>query len=214
MPLKKLPRTLCPSTREKRQVTQALGPAAKTPRSRSATITRTIHQHVNNSTSTVAGVPNFGSPSALTAHPFGVQHASSHTPFLGYGLPTANQSPAQWWGPWGPPPPWAQYYQQWPPLPLPGASGHVNNLSLQQPVPSNNWQQPVTQASQSLVANYNLLAPSQSMSTNSSLDKHQEDEVQQSPDLLVSALAVSTVPGKQAEPILSMHVSQSIKKCI
>ena len=52
------------------------------------------------------------------------------------------------------------------------------------------------------------------MSTSSSLDKQQEEEVQQFPDPLVSALAVSTVPGKQAEPILSMHVLQSIKKCI
>ena len=30
----------------------------------------------------------------------------------------------------------------------------------------------------------------------------------------MNALTVSTVPGKQSEPILSMHVSQSIKKCI
>ena len=52
------------------------------------------------------------------------------------------------------------------------------------------------------------------MFTSSSLDKQQEEEVQQSPELLVSALAVSTVPCKQAEPTLSMHVSQSIKKCI
>ena len=108
---KKPPRTLSPSTREKRQAAQAPGPVAKTPRSWLATITRTIHQQVNDSMSTVAGAPNFGSPSSSTAHPFGVQHASSHTPPLGYGLPTPNQSPAQWWGPWRPPPPWAQYYQ-------------------------------------------------------------------------------------------------------
>ena len=38
--------------------------------------------------------------------------------------------------------------------------------------------------------------------------------MQQTPDPLVSALAVSTVPGKEGEPILSMHVSQAIKKCI
>ena len=97
---KKPLRTLHPSTRKKRQVTQVSGPAPKTPRSWSAAITRTIHQEVNDSTSTVAGAPNFGSPSVSTAHPFGVQHAGSHTPPLGYGLPTANQSPAQWWGPW------------------------------------------------------------------------------------------------------------------
>ena len=33
-------------------------------------------------------------------------------------------------------------------------------------------------------------------------------------DPLVNILAVSTVPGKQQEPILSMHISQSLKKCI
>ena len=112
IPPKKPPRTLRPSTREKRQAPQMSGPAAKTPRSRWAMITRTIHQQVNDSMSMVAGAPNFGSPSALTAHPSGVWHASSHTPSPVYGLPSANQLPAQWWGPWGPPPPWAQYYQQ------------------------------------------------------------------------------------------------------
>ena len=117
--------------------------------------------------------PNFGSPLASTAHPFRVQHAIAHTPSLGYGLPTANQSPAQWLGPWGPPLQWAQYYQQWPPLPPPGALGHMNNSSLQQPVASNNRQQPTTQANQPLVANYNLPATTQSMSTSSLLDKQQ-----------------------------------------
>ena len=209
IPPKKPLRTFHPSTREKRQATQVSGPAAKTPISWSAAITRTIHQ-VNDA----AGAPNFGSPLALTAHPFRVQHAGSHTPSLGYGLPTANQSPAQWWGPWGPPPPWAQYYQQWPPLAPLGASGHINNSSVQQPVGSSNWQQQMTQANQSLVANYNLQAALQSMTTSSSPEKQKQEEVQQSPDPLVSALVVSAVPGKQAKPILSMHVSQSIKKCI
>ena len=37
---------------------------------------------------------------------------------------------------------------------------------------------------------------------------------QSSVDPLVNALAVSTAPGKQAEPILFVHVSQSIKKHI
>ena len=52
------------------------------------------------------------------------------------------------------------------------------------------------------------------MLTSSSPEKQQEEEVQKSPDLLVSTLVVSTVPGKQAEPILSLHVLQSIKKYI
>ena len=37
---------------------------------------------------------------------------------------------------------------------------------------------------------------------------------QQAEDLLINALAVSTVLGKQYEPILSMHVSQSLKKWV
>ena len=46
------------------------------------------------------------------------------------------------------------------------------------------------------------------------LDKQHDQEDHPLPDPLVNALAVSTVPGKQPEPILFMHVSQSIKKCI
>ena len=41
-----------------------------------------------------------------------------------------------------------------------------------------------------------------------------DDSEHQNQDPLVNALAVSMVPGKQTEPILSMHVYQSIKKCI
>ena len=49
----------------------------------------------------VAGAPNLRSPPAVSAHPFRVQHVDSHSPYLGYELPPLNQSPAQWWGPWG-----------------------------------------------------------------------------------------------------------------
>ena len=65
--------------------------------------------------------------------------------------PSASQPPAQWWGPWGPPLPWAQYYQQWPPLPPPAApnnltnaygqnnsqvpQGHLGNQLAKQPIP-------------------------------------------------------------------------------
>ena len=57
------------------------------------------------------------------------------------------------------------------------------------------------------MANYNS-------SSQGSQDKQQDQEDQPSPDPLVNALAMSTVPGKQPEPILSMHVLQSIKKCL
>ena len=45
-------------------------------------------------------------------------------------------------------------------------------------------------------------------------DKQHNEEDQPTLDPLVNASAVSTVPGKQPEPILSMHVLQSIKKQI
>ena len=208
MPPKKPPWTVRASTREKRQASQAGGsPASKTPRSVPCNITRTIHQQVNDNSSMVAGAPNLKSPSASSAHPFRVQHAGSHTPTLGHGLSPLNQSPAQWWGPWGPPSPWVQYYQQCPPLPPPAVPGNSNNASNQQQSAHQQWQQNTVQANQPPVANYNS-------GSQGSLDKQQNQEDQPSPDPLVNALAVSTVPGKQPEPILSMHVSQSIKKYI
>ena len=140
-------------------------------------------------------------------HLIGVQHASSHTPFLGYGLPPANQPPAQWWGPWGPPPPWAQYYQQWPTLPSPAAPNNLNNTYDQQSYSLPQGQPNAQQANHPLVASYNA--------HNDDAQGNQTDQPdQQLVDPLVNALAVSTVPGKQQEPILSMHVSQSLKKHI
>ena len=68
--------------------------------------------NVAQQSSTVAGASLSGHPSASFVHPNGVQHAGFHMPMLGYRLPSASQLPAQWWGPWGPPLPWAQYYQQ------------------------------------------------------------------------------------------------------
>ena len=148
-----------------------------------------------------------GSPSALSAHPVGVQHAGSHTPSLGYGLPLVNQSPAQWWGPWGPPLPWAQYYQQWSPLaPLAGPTG-ANTAPNQQNSGPHQWQQGAIPAYQPPMASYNSANQDSTSEENGQQD-------QSSMDPLVNALAVSTVPGKQPEPILSMHISQSIKKCI
>ena len=62
MPPKKPPRTVHQSTREKRQASQPAGPAAKTPRSRAGTLTRTIHQQVNDTVTMVAGAPSSGAP--------------------------------------------------------------------------------------------------------------------------------------------------------
>ena len=153
----------------------------------------------------VAGASFSGSPSASSVHPNGVQHAGSHMPMPGYGLPSASQPPAQCWGPWGPPPPWAQYYQQWPPLPPPTAPSNLtnaygqNNSQVPQGHPGNQL------AKHPLVASYSTQVQADQSNQTEHLD-------QQSEDPLVNALVVSTVPGKQYEPILSMHVSQSIKK--
>ena len=100
MPPKKPPQTGRNSTAAKHKASQAgKGPTAKTPRSTPSTITHTIHQQVNEQSSMVAGASLWGSPSVSSAHPIRVQHSGSHTPSPGYGLPLANQSPAQWWDP-------------------------------------------------------------------------------------------------------------------
>ena len=153
----------------------------------------------------VAGASFSGSPSASSVHLNGVQHASSHMPMPGYGLPSASQPPAQWWDPMGPPLPWAQYYQQWPPLLPPAAPNNLTNAYGQNnsPVPQGNLgNQP---ANQPPVASYST----QTQADQSNQTEHVDQQVEEP---LVNTLAVSTVPGKQYEPILSMHVSQSVKK--
>ena len=101
----------------------------------------------------------------------------------------------------GTPPPWAQYYQQWPPLSPPSVLGNMNNTSFQPQSTQNNWQQPSVQVNHPKVVSYSMQASTQPASPNNSLDKQPADENQLTPDPLVSALAV---PGKPAEPILSI----------
>ena len=105
------------------------------------------------------------------------------------------------------PPPWAQYYQQWPPLPSPAVPGNGKNTPNQQHSVHQQWHQNTVQANLPPVANYNP-------GSQGSPDKQNNHEDKLSPDPLVNTLAVSTVPGIQPEPILSMYVSQSIKKHI
>ena len=133
MPPKKQPQSVRSSTKDKWKTSQGdKGPAAKNPQLTPSALTQTIHQDVSQQSAMVAGASFSGSPSASSVHPIGVQHASSHTPFPEYGLPPANQPPAQWWGLWGPLPPWAQYYQQWPTLPSPAAPNNLNSTYGQQ----------------------------------------------------------------------------------
>ena len=106
MPTKKQPQLVRSSTKNEWKTSQGdKGPAAKNPQSTPSALTQTIHQDVSQQSTMVAGASFSGSPSASSVHLIGVQHASSNTPFLGYGLSPANQLPAQWWSPWGPLPP-------------------------------------------------------------------------------------------------------------
>ena len=210
MPPKKSSWPVRLSTKDKRKASDNATNASKSknPRTSNTPLTRTIHQRVPTQPTVVAGASPRESPSASTAHPQGVQHAGSHTPAPGYGLPPSAMPPAQWWGPWGPPPQWAQYYQQWPALPAPAApplqfsntpqaAGQRNDQGTQQQ--GNN-----VAAHLPLVATYTHTAnqPNQVV----------PEVQQQDTDQLGNALTVSTVPGNQHEPILSLHVSQSFKK--
>ena len=204
MPPKKQPLSVRSSTKDKRKTSQGdKGPATKTPQSTPVTLTQTIHQDVHQQSITDASASLSGSPSASSVCPIRVQHAGSHTPFLRYGLPLANQPPAQWWGPWGPPP-WTQYYQQWPTLPPPAAPNGQNSVNSQQSSNLPQGQPSAQQANHPPVAYYNTHSDD--------TQGHQTDQPHQElEDPLMNTLAVSTVPGKQQEPILSMHVSQSLK---
>ena len=191
--------------REKHQASQAgKDPTAKTPRSIPSTITHTIHQQVNEQSSTVAGAFLSVSPSASSAHLVGVLIC----PLWGMGY-------HQWTScqhsgglvPLGPPLPQAQYYQKWPPLPPLVGPTSANTALNNQNLGVHQWQQSATQAYQPPVASYSSASQDSPGEQNG-----QQDQLLVDP--LVNALAVLTVPGKQPEATLSMHVSQSIKKCI
>ena len=85
--------------------------------------------------------------------------------------------------------------------------GNNSNASNQQQLAHQQWQNNTVQANQSPVTSY--ISGSQDLP-----DKQHDQQDQPSPDPLVNTLAVSTVAGKQPEPILSMHVLQSINKNI
>ena len=76
-----------------------------------------------------------------------------------------------------------------------------NSIKSQQSSNLPQGQPSAQQVNHPLVAYYN--AHSNDTQGHQTNQPHQEPE-----DPLVNALAVSTVPGKQQEPILSMHVSQ------
>ena len=177
--------------------------------------------------------------STLIAHPnSGVQHAYNIAPVPGQHQLPLQQSSLPWWA-WGLPPPPSQWnWNMW----SPGAfhqlspANQANQATIHQPpvapnqfpgyssvtTPANSTVttasmtagimqhgQPATEAS-------NLSQQSPSTSTNSVSplsnppDNGEEDEA----DPLVSALSFSAAPGKTHEPLLSMHVSASIKKRI
>ena len=75
--------------------------------------------------------------------PTEAQHPSFPSPSPGMGQPTA-QLPTVWWGPWGPPPPWASFNQN--------SHGYYSNWQQpgpgSYPWPQQNQQQPVTSTPQ------------------------------------------------------------------
>lgn len=214
MPPKKSsrPTRLLTKDKQKSPETHSTTPKPKNTRTTTTPLTRTIHQMVQTQQTTAAGASQTESVSASSVHPSGVQHAGSLTPAPGYGLPPTAMPPAQWWGPWGPPPQWSQYYQHWPAVPqlqaqLPqNTSAAANRVQATQSTQQSQYQHtPEIPAHLPPVAAYTPTPdPPDQVAT----------DAQQDTDQLVNALTVSTVPGNQNEPILSLHVSQSLKKRI
>ena len=138
------------------------------------------------------------------------------------GQPVA-QPPTMWWGPLGPPPPWASlnsnshgYYKSWQQL---GPGSYLWAQQQQQPSQVSSAVLVQQQASHQATSLGTPSTPSpptaayQDSSDNSSCDGSpaKEDTVT---DPLVNALAVSAVPGIKCQSYLSLHVANSIKRCI
>ena len=79
--------------------------------------------------------------------------------------------------------------KQWLPLPPPVIPDNNNNASNQQQSTHQQWQNNTVRANQPPEASYNS-------GSQDSLDKQHDQQDQPSPDPLVNALAVSTVPDK------------------
>ena len=177
--------------------------------------------------------------SASIANPnSGVQHASNVAPAPGQHQLPLQQSSLPWWA-WGlPPPPTPWNWNMWspgafhqlsltnqanqmniqqippapahfsgyPPVPAPAipmvTAASTNTMTRQQPLPT-------TESSNSTQQSP-LTSPNSVSPVSNPLDIGDEEEA----DPLVSALSFMTAPGKTHEPLLSMHVSASIKKRI
>ena len=152
-------------------------------------------------------------------------HQATNTAPYPRQVPPANQSPP-WWA-WGPlPQPWYQNWDMWQKV-----SFHQSRppTSLHDPSTfqfGSNSSVPVQRSSQTLTAMFTpLSAQQQATSTSSPRVSDSSDAEQDSPvskqqdssdadEILVNALDFKTTPGKAPEPLLSMHVSTSIKKKI
>ena len=155
--------------------------------------------------------------SGLSVHPTRAQHPGFPSPSPGMGQPTA-QPPTAWWGP---PLPWASFN--------PNSHGYYSNWQQpglgSYPWPQQNQQQPVTSTPQTLQQTSQLANSFWGLSTtsptvafqelsdnNSSEGSPAKDDAVHNP--LVNALAFSAIPGIKGQPYLSLHVANSIKKCI
>ena len=165
---------------------------------------------------------------ASSVLPSGVQQATNTASYpRQYQVPPANQSPP-WWA-WGPPPlPWYQNWDMW-------QKGSFHQLQSRPPTslhdPStfqfdSNSLAPMQRPSLSLTATFtplsaqqqttSTLPPRVSDSSDAELDSPigKQQDSSDADDVLVNTLDFKTAPGKAPEPLLSMHVSSSIKKKI
>ena len=138
------------------------------------------------------------------------------------GQPTA-QLPTTWWNPWGRPLPWASFnptsqgfYNNWQ-QPGPGSytwaqqQQQSSQVSSTPPVQQQVNQQPRSPGAPSPTPLSTAAYQDSSDNASSNGSPAKQDDVT---DLLINALSVSAVPGIKGQPYLSLHVVNSIKKCI
>ena len=173
------------------------------------------------------------------AHPAaGVQHTCNAVPTLGQHQPSLQQTSPPWWA-WGPPQPPAPWnWNMWTLGTFHQMSSNNATNPQQHPqvappqmfTPTNAAQTQMTHATlptTTTIQQQSMISSSSSPSEKvppSHLSPAHKGLVGDSPkdtteeleeiDSLISALSFTTAPGNHQEPLFSMHVSNSIKKCI
>ena len=192
----------------------------------------------NPACSRVKEAGNSCSSVSLAHPPTRVQHACNAAPTLGQHQPSLQQPSPPWWacGPHQPPPQWN--WNMWTPgafqqLTASNTASHQQQLqmAMQQMLTASSTSQPHFQhtalpMSATIQQQGILSSPSSSCGTGtpphassaqkvSATDAAQEnlDEIEET-NPIVSTLSFTTAPGNPPKQLLSMHVSNSIKKHI